>query len=114
MWYCIHIGLDENSVVFYAANIALALAHMHARKIAFRNLKPENCLIDSDGFIRIVGFGFAKSIPYYMLGSVHYKTYTLCGTPGKLIGSVFVRNDVILLLFLYRIFSSGIGTKHGS
>jgi serine/threonine protein kinase/CRP-like cAMP-binding protein len=77
-------GLPNKTVMFYTANILLALAHMHARKIAFRNLKPENCMIDKDGYIKLVGMGFAKRIPFKYIGELQSKSYTLCGTPEYL------------------------------
>lgn len=77
-------GLKDEDVQFYGANVLVAIAHMHARKIAFRNLKPENCLIDHEGYLKIVGFGFAKRIPFKLLSSFHHKSYTLCGTPEYL------------------------------
>lgn len=45
---------------FYIANIILALEHMHEKNIAYRNLKPENILMGSDGYIKISGMAFAK------------------------------------------------------
>jgi len=46
---------------------------MHLKNIAYRDLKPENCLVDKEGYPKIIDFGFAKKI--------RNKTYTLCGTP---------------------------------
>lgn len=44
--------------------------------IAYRDLKPENLLIDRHGHVKITDFGFAKV--------VKDKTMTLCGTPEYL------------------------------
>ncbi|CDH55220.1 camp-dependent protein kinase 5 [Lichtheimia corymbifera JMRC:FSU:9682] len=62
---------------FYAAEVILALEYLHSRRIVYRDLKPENLLLDSNGHIRITDFGFAKLIPDNV-------TWTLCGTPDYL------------------------------
>jgi protein-serine/threonine kinase len=51
--------LNEGAVLFYAAEIACALNHLHDLKIAFRDLKPDNIVIDERGHIRLVDFGLA-------------------------------------------------------
>jgi Protein kinase domain len=68
------IGLErlpEDQAKFYALGICDALAYMHHGKYVFRDLKPENVLIDAKGYPVIIDFGFAKYVPD--------KTYTLCG-----------------------------------
>jgi serine/threonine protein kinase len=62
---------------FYAAEVTLAFEYLHSKNIVYRDLKPENLLIDNAGHIRITDFGFAKNIPENI-------TWTLCGTPDYL------------------------------
>ena len=52
-----------------------ALSFLHERDIAYRDLKPENVLIDRSGHILLTDFGFAKVVPD------DWRTFTLCGTP---------------------------------
>lgn len=52
--------LEEVKVVFIAAQIGLALEEMHCKNIIYRNLKLENVLLDSDGYIKLVDFSKVK------------------------------------------------------
>ena len=68
--------LEEREAKFYAAQVLLAFQHMHAKNVAYRDLKPENLVLDSEGYLKVVDFGLAKV--------VDGKTWTLCGTPDYL------------------------------
>jgi len=57
---------------FYIACVTLALQHMHLRRVIYRDLKLENCLVDKDGYCKLTDMGIAKMV----IG----KTYTVCGT----------------------------------
>lgn len=70
-------GVPASHAQFYGAGVLLGLCYLHSKDIAYRDMKPENCLIDKDGFPKIVDFGFAKVIK-------NTKTFTLCGTPEYL------------------------------
>ena len=63
---------------FYAAEISLALEHLHSYGIVYRDLKPENILIGKDGHIVLTDFGLSKELK----DEDHTKTF--CGTPEYL------------------------------
>lgn len=64
---------SEEVASFYAAELVLALEHLHSLGIIYRDLKPENCLLDMDGHVVLTDFGLSKV-------SVDEKTNTVCGT----------------------------------
>ncbi len=69
--------LSEQAARFYAATVVYAFSTLHAKKIAYRDLKPENLVMDHNGYVKLVDFGLAKQL-------LSGKTWTLCGTPDYL------------------------------
>jgi protein kinase A len=68
----------EDNAKFYAAQIVLAMEYLHHNNIVYRDLKPENVMVTSSGYLKLTDFGFAKRLD----GSG--RTWTLCGTPEYL------------------------------
>ena len=66
---------DDNTTKFCVGCVIEAFEYLHARGIVYRDLKPENLLLDSSGYVKLVDFGFAKHIGFGR------KTWTFCGTP---------------------------------
>merc|ERR1711988_1747413 len=64
---------SEKHCRYYAAGTVYAFEHLHERRIIYRDLKPENLLLNETGHIKITDMGLAK----FVIG----KTYTTCGTP---------------------------------
>jgi serine/threonine protein kinase len=51
---------EERDAMFYFCEILLGLEYLHSQQILYRDLKPENCLLDDDGHIRLTDFGLSK------------------------------------------------------
>lgn len=69
----------EPMMKFYSIQISLALQHLHASKVVYRDLKPENLLLDRDGNCKLTDFGLSK-----MNHSEKDSKSTFCGTPEYL------------------------------
>ncbi|CAB0019529.1 unnamed protein product [Nesidiocoris tenuis] len=66
----------SSTAMFYTTEIVLALEYLHSQSVVYRDLKPENLLLDRDGHLKMTDFGFAKKLSD--------RTWTLCGTPEYL------------------------------
>lgn len=69
---------SEETAAFYMAEMVLALTHLHANLgVVYRDLKPENCLLDAEGHLLLTDFGLSKvavdsDACNSMLGTVEY------------------------------------------
>lgn len=66
--------LSYNETIFTSACILSALIYLHDLNIVYRDIKPENIIVNQNGYAILVDFGFAKKIKY--------TTKTYCGTHG--------------------------------
>ncbi|XP_049592052.1 cGMP-dependent protein kinase 2 isoform X3 [Syngnathus scovelli] len=68
-------SFDEATARFCIGCVLEAFDYLHTMGIIYRDLKPENLLLDAKGYVKMADFGFAKKI------GPGKKTWTFCGTP---------------------------------
>ena len=86
-----HLGkegrFNEDRSRFYCAQITLALEHLHSMNVIYRDLKPENVLLDHKGNVRLTDFGLSKEGVH----AVDSGANSFCGTPEYLAPEVLNR-----------------------
>lgn len=69
--------LSRNIAKFYMASLILCVEYLHIRSVIYRDLKPENVMVEGDGYLRLIDMGTAKQLKQ----ANGYRTFTIIGTP---------------------------------
>ena len=78
------VRFSNDTSMYYAASVVLIFEYLHNQHIIYRDLKPENLLLDHSGKLKMCDFGFAKTV------EPGTNTWTLCGTPEYLAPEVIL------------------------
>lgn len=91
---------EEKHARFYAACVLESLSYLHYRDFIYRDLKPENLMIDSKGYLKLTDFGFAKRV------EPHQRTFTFAGTPEYVAPEIILQkgHDKAVDYWAYGIF----------
>eukprot|EP00048_Salpingoeca_helianthica_P023241 m.23210 g.23210 ORF g.23210 m.23210 type:complete len:534 (-) comp8443_c0_seq1:58-1659(-) len=79
------VHFPEERARLYAAMLILALDYLHKQHVIYRDLKPENVLIDMTGFLKLADFGLCKNV------GPGGRTSSFCGTPEYIVPEVLLQ-----------------------
>jgi len=68
--------LSRSHAQFYVGSLVIVLEELSDRNVVYRDLKPENVMLDQQGYLKLIDFGIAKK-----LEEGRSKTFTMIGTP---------------------------------
>ena len=70
---------------FYFAEILIGIEYLHSKNIVYRDMKPENVLIDVDGHIKLADFGLSK------IFKTDERSFSFCGSPEYMCPEILKR-----------------------
>ncbi|CAE7879282.1 egl-4, partial [Symbiodinium microadriaticum] len=68
--------LSRAQAQFYTGSLVIVLEELSEQRIVYRDLKPENVMLDSQGYLKLIDFGIAKK-----MAEGETRTFTMIGTP---------------------------------
>jgi len=98
--------INEETVKFYCAQIAIALQRLHDFGYIYRDLKPENILIDEDGYIKLCDFGSTihiqgKNLEFSYAGTERYVSPEMINGEGYNISTDWWSFGILIFELLY-------------
>ena len=80
--------MNTEMVRYYFGCLLLSIEYLHSNNVVYRDLKPENSVVDSKGKVYLIDMGTAKELSTESF----FKTFTIIGTPHYMAPQVFEGN----------------------
>ncbi|CAK90137.1 unnamed protein product (macronuclear) [Paramecium tetraurelia] len=88
--------LNEEQAKKYFVQVCLAIEELHKYGVVYRDIKPENILLDLDGYIRLSDFGLSKPNM-----DREETAYSFCGSPEYMSPEMLMRNGHSFMVDIY-------------
>jgi len=93
--------LNSADSQFYIGSMLLAIEYLHAQQIVYRDIKPENIMIDDKGYLKMIDMGTAK--PLKGKNPAGNRTFTVIGTPHYMAPEIITGKGYTLNVDLWSI-----------
>jgi cGMP-dependent protein kinase len=92
--------LESPQAAFYISSMILSIEYLHSFRVVYRDIKPENIMVNEKGQLRLIDMGTAK-----VLGSKGEiaRTYTILGTPHYMAPEILLGKGYGLKVDLWSI-----------
>lgn len=103
--------LDNDQSRYYISSMILAMEYLHKQRIVYRDIKPENIMIDHTGKLHLIDMGTAK-----VLGAKSgiKRTFTIIGTPHYMAPEILKGKGYGLMVDLWSIGNYNIEARCGA
>jgi cGMP-dependent protein kinase len=80
--------MSDDIIRYYFGCLLVSIEYLHSQNIVYRDLKPENAIVDVKGKVHLIDLGTAKQLN----SDNFYKTFTIIGTPHYMAPEAFLGN----------------------
>jgi cGMP-dependent protein kinase len=93
--------LSPEESQFYTASILVCIMHLHERSIVYRDIKPENVLVEGQGLVKLIDLGTAKQLDTKLIRKG--RTTTIIGTPHYMAPEIITGKGYSFLVDLWSL-----------